>query len=258
MNLYFDKNLLKAYKSPSQIARVLTENWVLKNGYCPNCGNDKLSEFENNRPVADFFCASCDEEFELKSKKGKSLGKKIADGAYSTMMERIASPTSPHFFFLGYDRASWRVNNLLLVPSTFIVPKIIEKRKPLAPTAKRAGWVGCNIEVANIPIPCQVFFIKQGTVVPKERVMKKWNSVFSYKPQTIESKGWYFDILQCLDRIPNEVFLLDEMYAFEHELKQVHPENNRIRAKIRQQLQDLRDNGVIEFLSRGKYKKIQL
>ena len=35
-----------------------------------------------------------------------------------------------------------------------------------------------------------------------------------------------------------------------------HPQNNNIRPKIRQQLQVLRDKGVIEFLGRGLYRKI--
>ena len=34
-----------------------------------------------------------------------------------------------------------------------------------------------------------------------------------------------------------------------------HPENNNIEAKIRQQLQFLRDKGFIQFLSPGQYKK---
>ena len=40
------------------------------------------------RPVADFFCPSCKEEYELKS-KGASISNKINDGAYNTMIERI-------------------------------------------------------------------------------------------------------------------------------------------------------------------------
>ena len=88
MNLNFDINLAINYKSGSQIARILTENWVLRNSYCPRCGNIQLNEFENNRPAADFFCENCNEEFELKSKNGK-LSNKITDGAYGTMIERI-------------------------------------------------------------------------------------------------------------------------------------------------------------------------
>jgi len=39
-------------------------------------------------------------------------------------------------------------------------------------------------------------------------------------------------------------------------LKLKHIENKNIEAKIRQQLQFLRDKGFIEFLGRGKYRKV--
>jgi hypothetical protein len=44
-----------------------------------------------------------------------------------------------------------------------------------------------------------------------------------------------------------------ELYAFEAALKTAHPENRNIRPKIRQQLQILRDLGLIEFMEPGKY-----
>lgn len=64
--------------------------------FCPYCGNKYISHFENNRPVADFFCTSCMEEYELKS-KGGSISNKINDGAYNTMIERITSINNPNF-----------------------------------------------------------------------------------------------------------------------------------------------------------------
>jgi len=45
------------------------------------------------------------------------------------------------------------------------------------------------------------------------------------------------------------------MYAFENELKVKHPENNFVKDKIRQQLQNLRDKGFIEFITPGHYRK---
>src|SRR5690606_27178292 len=103
MNLSFDTDLIYGYKSKSQIVRRMTENWVLNNSYCPNCGDFPLIEFENNRPVADFYCKYCSEEFELKSKKGK-LSTRVSDGAYKTMIERINSENNPNFFFLTYTK----------------------------------------------------------------------------------------------------------------------------------------------------------
>lgn len=58
--------------------------------------------YENNRPVADFYCLACKEDYELKSKKD-TIGNKIVDGAYSTMIDRLQSDTNPNFFFLNYD-----------------------------------------------------------------------------------------------------------------------------------------------------------
>lgn len=85
MNLALNDSLTGEYNSNSQIARVLTEEWVEKNMYCPRCGNLHINHFENNRPVADYYCPSCNNEYELKSKNG-NLGHKVNDGAYNTMI----------------------------------------------------------------------------------------------------------------------------------------------------------------------------
>lgn len=69
MELKFDTSIADGYKSKSQIARVLTENWVSTNIYCPVCGTSRLQDFANNSPVADFYCDKCRSEYELKSKK---------------------------------------------------------------------------------------------------------------------------------------------------------------------------------------------
>jgi type II restriction enzyme len=60
----------------------------------------------------------------------------------------------------------------------------------------------------------------------------------------------------CVDSIPKDVFTLEDVYKFENKLKLKYPNNNFIKDKIRQQLQVLRDKGIIEFISRGNYKKI--
>ena len=87
MNLFFNANLAEGDHSNSQKIRVMSESWVNDNVYCVECGN-KLTHFENNRPVGDFYCAKCKEEFELKCNKSK-LGAKIIDGAYGTMIRKI-------------------------------------------------------------------------------------------------------------------------------------------------------------------------
>ncbi|MBK9005898.1 MAG: hypothetical protein IPM31_02780 [Anaerolineae bacterium] len=51
------------YSSPAQRIRVMMEEWVSRAGFRPNCGR-ALSQFENNKPVADFCCGNCSEEYE--------------------------------------------------------------------------------------------------------------------------------------------------------------------------------------------------
>lgn len=254
LNLSLDIKIAENYKSKSQIARVLTEHWVSKNLYCPCCGTTHLHDFDNNRPVADFYCQTCNEEFELKSKKGK-LPNIVVDGAYSTMLNRINAENNPNFFFLTYTY-DWLVSNFLIIPKQFLTPDVIIRRKPLSNTAKRAGWVGCNIDLSKISDSGKIFLINNGKVIDSKTVQENFNKTLFLRSKSKTSKGWTLDILDCVDSINSNDFTLDEMYSFEPELRTKYPNNNFIKDKIRQQLQILRDNGIIEFASRGKYRKI--
>ena len=251
LNLY--SSIANSYNNNSQKIRVLSENWVNKYIYCPNCGSN-ISEYENNRPVADFYCLKCNEDYELKSKKDK-IGKKIVDGAYSTMIERLQSNSNPNFFFLNYDKNSFNVINFMVIPKHFFIPEIIEKRKPLSPKAKRAGWVGCNILLETIPKSGKIFYIRDGKKESKNKILDDWNRTSFLKQSTdLQSKGWLLDIIRCIEKINKNSFRLNDIYQFEKYLKLKHPKNNNIQAKIRQQLQILRYKEYLEFESRGKYK----
>ena len=68
--------------------------------------------------------------------------------------------------------------------------------------------------------------------------------------------SWKKDVFECLMEIENDVFTLDTLYSFEKKLSVLHPNNKNIRPKIRQQLQYLREIGLVEFLKPGFYKKL--
>jgi hypothetical protein len=130
MKLGFEESQ-SSYTSGSQSARVWSEAWVKMWAYCPHCGNAKISAFPNNSPLADFFCTSCSEEFELKSQRGK-FGGKVLDGEFKAKCERLAASNNPNLLLMNYDLNSLAVVNLFIVPKHFFVREIIEKRKPLA------------------------------------------------------------------------------------------------------------------------------
>ena len=68
MNLEMDKSMAFGYKSPSQITKKTTEQWMLECGYCHSC-QSSLLQSKANSTVHDFSCLTCTNEFELKSKK---------------------------------------------------------------------------------------------------------------------------------------------------------------------------------------------
>jgi hypothetical protein len=52
-------------------------------------------------------------------------------------------------------------------------------------------------------------------------------------------------------------FSLDDVYAFEAHLSSLYPMNQNVRPKIRQQLQLLRDQGILEFQGQGRYRLLR-
>ena len=78
--------------------------------------------------------------------------------------------------------------------------------------------------------------------------------LFLRTQRDMESKGWLVSVLRCVEQLGKSEFSLNEVYSFEKELGSAYPDNRHVRAKIRQQLQVLRDNGYLEFAGRGAYK----
>lgn len=255
MECSFDGAVAEGYRSRSQMARVLTEDWVNRQLYCPRCGNSYISRFPNNRVVADFFCPCCKSEYELKSKEGK-IGKKIADGAYDTFVDRITGSDNPDFFVMSYDLQELCVNDLWIIPKHFFIPAIVEKRRPLSDTAKRAGWVGCNILLGEIPVQGRIGIVRNRVEISKEQVLAEMHRASLLEIKAMEARGWLLDVLNCVNRIPNLCFTLDDVYAFGDVLSKKYPNNRNVRPKIRQQMQRLRDCGFLEFMGRGKYRKL--
>lgn len=255
MNLKFDISLARNYTSQRQVARVLTEDWLAKNMYCPVCGAMSIQKSMPNLPVNDFVCHECRSQYELKSKRtgSASFQASVADGVYRTMISRITSFDNPNFFFLHYDR--YEVNNLVIVPKFFFTPDVIAKRQPLSSGAHRAGWEGCDILLKQIPQLAKIPIVTNGIVRPHRVVVEQYNAVAGLRTKSMETRGWLLEMLRLIERLDN-VFTLKQLYAYVGELSRKHPGNNHIHDKIRQQLQLLRDKGIIDFVSRGVYKKV--
>ena len=194
-----------------------------------------------------------EEEFELKSGK-KTFGAKVVDGAFRTKCDRLAASNNPNLFLLNYDHKQLCVVNLMVVPKHFFVREIIEERKPLSPTARRAGWIGSNILLNQLPTSGKIFIVRDGQPQPKESVLALWKNTLFLRNEGLEARGWLIEVMKCVEAIGRHEFDIDDIYAFESHLGRLYPGNQNVKPKIRQQLQYLRDRGYLDFVARGRYR----
>ena len=102
----------------------------------------------------------------------------------------------------------------------------------------------------------KIYIIKDGVPEDPKKVLELYRKTKPLKARDLESTGWLLDVLKCVEKIGTSTFTLSQLYVFESDLKKKHPENRHIKDKIRQQLQELRDKGFIEFKGRGKYRTL--
>jgi type II restriction enzyme len=213
--------------------------------------------------------------------------------------------------------ATWEVRDLLLIPSFMFSESAVIKRPPLTATARRAGWVGCNIALNRVPADARIFLVQtvassrrrtgvtpvsdlkkseygdrqdacptQTIIVSPEEVRAQFKRVKPLKDISVTQRGWTLDVLNVVRRLvsvsaslrrdesegraprdpnisdqmgrrgtpPSDSFTTADVYAFERELEQLHPDNRNVRPKIRQQLQILRDTGLLIHIDRGEWR----
>jgi len=123
---------------------------------------------------------------------------------------------------------------------------------PISPLG--AGWVGCNILLDRIPIHARISVVSEGTPLTPREVRSSYNRLRPLEKLHVEKRGWTLDVLNVVHCLNKSDFSLGDVYAHEDELAQLHPQNAHIRDKVRQQLQVLRDLGLLEFLGSGSYR----
>lgn len=253
MNLSMIAGLAAAYKSGAQQARVVTEAWGADNLYCPNCASPKLIRLTHNTKASDYSCPSCRFWYQLKGQK-TPIGRSVLDGAYAAMMDAIRNDETPNFYFLHYNLATWNIRNLLLVPHFAFPPSAIIRRKPLSPTARRAGWVGCHIALYQIPADARIAVVKESRVTRAAEVRSQFRKVKPLAEIKAKERGWTLEVLNALRRLGKSEFTTNDAYSFASELEILHPDNRHVKDKIRQQLQVLRDLNLLIHVERGVWR----
>ena len=244
------------YRSASQRARVATEAWAAANVPCHMCESDSLGELPANTPVSDLHCQSCGNHVQLKASRHRC--RIITNSAYEKKAEAFRSRTLPDYLLLHYDADRWAVRSLSVLASHFITPDRVSARKPLRATAERPGWVGSTIDLRGLPHDALIPVIVDGQVRPVEEVRTTYARFIGLRRKPLTSSAWMRDVLthvRTLAPIIGTRFTLQELYQQARaDLCARHPNNRHVDDKIRQQLQVLRDVGVLAFESRGVYR----
>lgn len=251
MNLQLTSSLAVDYHGATQIARVLSEDWFAREGYCLSCLHRPMSRLVDNTAVADFRCPSCAEPYQLKA-RSVPFGSIVADGAYHTFHDAVAGGSAPNLLLLHYDRARSEVLDLFTVHRKLLSPLAIIQRKPLSPSARRHGWVGCNLDLGSLPSGALIPMVQGGRALEERSVHAQWTR-FADLEDPVGDAGWLRDTLTCIQKLGRAEFRLTDLYAFDWDLAALHPNNRHIRPKIRQQLQLLCAKGLLVRVRPGVY-----
>ena len=253
MDIKLPAELGATYRSATQRARVITEAWGEENLYCANCSSTSLSRTKAGTAVIDYTCPECESHFQLKS-GARPFTRRIPDAACSKMREAILHGRTPNLLALHYDPLRWQVVTLFLIPRFAFSLWAVEKRKPLSPSARRKGWVGCDIALDRIAPDARITMVTNGTPIPPSRVRQQFSQLRPLQRQSPKSRGWTLDVLTVVRALGRDNFILSDVYSCAADLRLLHPGNRHVEAKIRQQLQRLRDMGFLDFVGRGQYR----
>ncbi len=136
------------WKQPSRIYGEACEYWVESNIKCPKC-DGTLDKQQANEKSIDHRCSSCKEEYQTKASKTKIIKSdgsiRLLGAEYKTTLSKVGCWG---LICVEYCPDSNKVLNHKVISKEKITEDCIVPRKPLGPSARRAGWQGCYI---NIP-----------------------------------------------------------------------------------------------------------
>jgi hypothetical protein len=115
-------------------------------------------------------------------------------------------------------------------------------------------WVGCNILLDKIPVHARISVVSEGVPHTPREVRGSYNRLRPLEKLQVAKRGWTLDVLQVVQSLGKLEFTLADVYAHAGALAKLHPNNAHVRDKIRQQLQVLRDLGLLTFLGSASYR----
>src|SRR5437773_2367239 len=84
--------------------------------------------------------------------------------------------------------------------------------------ARRAGWIGCNINISRVPAVGRVSVLRDRRWIARADVRRQWDSARFLEGVSLEARGWLVEVLNAVEAIGHSSFTLAEVYAAEARL----------------------------------------
>ena len=146
------------------------------------------------------------------------------------------------------------VRGVVLIPRFALPESAVIPRRPLGPTARRAGWQGCNLSLVNVPPLARIPLVTDGQGRPSTAVRADYARLRPLAETGFGLRGWTLDVLRIVQGFGAAEFTNADVYGHAPELERLHPGNRHVTDKIRQRLQALRELELIEHIGRGRWR----
>lgn len=106
-----------------------------------------------------------------------------------------------------------------------------------------------------MPSEARIPVVLAGNAVAASQVRQQYKALAPLSRLNVSKRGWTLDVLRAIEGLHKPEFTLADAYSTAPHLAKLHPANRHVEPKIRQQLQVLRDLGLVEFLGGGRYRQ---
>jgi len=143
------------------------------------------------------------------------------------MIAAIRPNRQPNLFLLSYH-LPFVVTNLSVLPRRFLAEAMAVRRKPLAQTARRAGWIGCNLDLRQIPRSALIPRVVEGKFVAQSQIQDHWKKSEPLDQLSSTARGWAAVVLGIVERIRKPESTLQDIYEHETRVAALFPNNRNI------------------------------
>ena len=129
-------------------------------------------------------------------------------------------------------------------------------QKPLIIAGRGVIVSGAFAELKELAEKAQIPVVTASKPSPPAQVRARYTRLKPLREIKAIHRGWTLDVLNILRHLGRPEFTNEEVYAFDRALEALHPGNRHIRPKIRQQLQILRDSGLLLHIGNGRWSLV--